>query len=38
VRFSNPQRPLDLLGRSTALSDLYLQVRIGGDIALLKAS
>jgi molybdopterin-dependent oxidoreductase alpha subunit len=36
VRFSNPQRPLELLGRSTALSDLYLQVRIGGDIALLK--
>jgi molybdopterin-dependent oxidoreductase alpha subunit len=36
VRFSNPQRPLDLLGRSTGLTDLYLQVRIGGDIALLK--
>lgn len=36
VRFSNPQRPLDLLGHSTALADLYLQVRIGGDIALLK--
>ncbi|HEY2773243.1 MAG TPA: FdhF/YdeP family oxidoreductase [Candidatus Binatia bacterium] len=36
VRFSNPQRPLDLLGRSTELTDLYLQVRIGGDIALLK--
>ncbi|MFN2427668.1 MAG: FdhF/YdeP family oxidoreductase [Candidatus Binatia bacterium] len=36
VRFSNPQRPLELLGRSTGLTDLYLQVRIGGDIALLK--
>jgi len=36
VRFSNPQRPLELLGRSTELTDLYLQVRIGGDIALLK--
>jgi molybdopterin-dependent oxidoreductase alpha subunit len=36
VRFSNPQRPLELLGRSTELSDLYLQVRIGGDIALIK--
>jgi molybdopterin-dependent oxidoreductase alpha subunit len=36
LRFSNPQRPLDLLGRSTPLTDLYLQVRIGGDIALLK--
>ncbi|HXC52312.1 MAG TPA: FdhF/YdeP family oxidoreductase [Candidatus Limnocylindrales bacterium] len=36
VRFSNPQRPLELLGRSTSLSDLYIPVRIGGDIALLK--
>jgi len=37
VRFSNPQRPLELIsGRSTELSDLYLQVRIGGDVALLK--
>jgi len=36
IRFSNPQRPFELLGRSTELSDLYLQVRIGGDIALLK--
>ncbi len=36
VRFSNPQRPLELLGKSTELSDLYLQVRIGGDIALVK--
>jgi molybdopterin-dependent oxidoreductase alpha subunit len=36
VRFSNPQRPFELLGRSTSLSDLYLQIRIGGDIAVLK--
>ncbi|MBI5506507.1 MAG: FdhF/YdeP family oxidoreductase [Deltaproteobacteria bacterium] len=36
VRFSNPQRPRDLLGHSTELTDLYLQVRIGGDVALLK--
>ena len=36
VRFSNPQRPLELLGRSTELCDLHLQVRIGGDIALVK--
>jgi molybdopterin-dependent oxidoreductase alpha subunit len=38
LRFSNPQRPLDLLGHSTPLTDLYLQVRIGGDIALLKGA
>lgn len=36
VRFSNPQRPSQLLGGSTEIADLYLQVRIGGDIALLK--
>src|SRR5205085_4345708 len=37
VRFSNPQRPLELLGgRSTSLADLHLPVRIGGDIALVK--
>ena len=28
--------PLDLLGRGTPLADLYLQVRIGGDLALFK--
>lgn len=36
VRFSNPQRPTQLLGGSTEIADLYLQVRVGGDIALLK--
>jgi molybdopterin-dependent oxidoreductase alpha subunit len=36
VRFSHPQQPLELLGRSTSISDLYLQVRVGGDVALLK--
>jgi molybdopterin-dependent oxidoreductase alpha subunit len=36
LRFSHPQKPGDLLG-GVALSDLYLQVRIGGDIPLLKA-
>ncbi|MBV71529.1 MAG: hypothetical protein CMH52_09265 [Myxococcales bacterium] len=35
-RFAHPQRPLALLGNSTALSDQYLQVRINGDVALLK--
>ena len=36
LRFSHPQKPGDLFG-GVALADLYLQVRIGGDIALLKA-
>ncbi|MEE2789929.1 MAG: FdhF/YdeP family oxidoreductase [Myxococcota bacterium] len=35
-RFGHPQEPLALLGQSTALSDLYLQVRINGDVALLQ--
>ena len=34
--FAHPQNPAALLGRSTTLSELYLQVRINGDIALLK--
>jgi molybdopterin-dependent oxidoreductase alpha subunit len=37
VRFSHPQEVLGLLGgRGTEISDLYLQVRVGGDVALLK--
>lgn len=36
VRFANPQRPSQLFGASTEIADLYLQVRVGGDIALLK--
>ena len=37
IRFSHPKNPLALLGRSTPITDLYLQVRVGGDVALLKA-
>lgn len=37
LRFSNPQRPAKMLGKGTALADLFLQVRINGDIPLLKA-
>ncbi len=33
-RFRNPQRPTGLVGRGTALADLYLQVRVGSDLAL----
>ncbi|MFT5682539.1 MAG: molybdopterin-dependent oxidoreductase alpha subunit [Myxococcota bacterium] len=35
-RFAHPQKPLALLGGSTKLSSHYLQVRINGDVALLK--
>ncbi len=36
TRFKHPQDVLGLLGSGTALSDLFLQVRINGDVALLK--
>lgn len=36
LRFQHPQKPIDLLG-GVPIADLYLQVRGGGDIALLKA-
>jgi molybdopterin-dependent oxidoreductase alpha subunit len=36
VRFAHPKEPLGLLGRGTDISDLFLQVRVGGDVALLK--
>jgi len=35
--FKDPQRVKGILGISTKLADLYLQVKINGDIALLKA-
>ncbi|HUO83494.1 MAG TPA: FdhF/YdeP family oxidoreductase, partial [Thermoanaerobaculia bacterium] len=36
IRFKNPQEVFDLLGPGTRLSDLFLQVRINGDSALLQ--
>ncbi len=36
MRFSHPQEVGGLLGLSTELADLFLQVRINGDMALLK--
>jgi molybdopterin-dependent oxidoreductase alpha subunit len=36
IAFKNPQELAGLLGFATPLADLYLQVRIGGDMALLK--
>jgi len=35
-RFAHPQKPWQWLGNGTALADLYLQVRINGDVALVK--
>ncbi len=36
TRFKHPQDLLGLLGSGTELADLFLQVRINGDVALLK--
>jgi len=36
VRFAHPQRLASWLGGSQEIADLYLQVRLGGDVALLK--
>lgn len=33
-RFKNPQRPRGVLGRGTELADLFLQVRVNGDLGL----
>ncbi len=35
--FNNPQTINGLLGNGTSIADLYLQIRINGDLALLKA-
>ena len=37
TRFKHPQQIGDILGTGTPLADLFLQVRINGDVALLKA-
>ena len=36
TRFKHPQHVMGMLGSGTELSDLFLQVRINGDVALLK--
>jgi molybdopterin-dependent oxidoreductase alpha subunit len=36
LRFKHPQEPMHLLGDGTRLSDRLIQVRINGDVALLK--
>ncbi len=37
IRFKNPQNPRGVVGHGTGLADLYLQIRGGGDLALLQA-
>jgi len=37
LRFKNPQRPRGIVGAGTALADQFLQIRLGGDLALLQA-
>ncbi len=37
IRFKDPQSPSDMLSLGTELTDLYLQLKINGDVALLKA-
>jgi molybdopterin-dependent oxidoreductase alpha subunit len=36
MRFQHPQEPLSFFGEGTQLTDLFLQVRINGDVALLQ--
>jgi len=36
-RFKNPQNARGLAGRGTKLTDLFLQIRLGGDLALFRA-
>ena len=36
-RFKNPQTARGLAGRGTELTDLFLQIRVGGDLALFSA-
>ena len=37
MRFKNPQKPRGVVGRGTALADQFLQIRLGGDLALFQA-
>jgi len=33
-RFKNPQKPTGVVGRGTTIADQFLQIRLGGDLAL----
>ncbi|MDJ0335171.1 FdhF/YdeP family oxidoreductase [Salinibacterium sp. G-O1] len=38
IRYKNPQKVRGIIGRGTELADQYLQIRSGGDMALLQAT
>ena len=37
LRFKNPQNPSGVVGRGTPLADRFLQIKVGGDLALFRA-
>ncbi|NUR90201.1 MAG: FdhF/YdeP family oxidoreductase [Nonomuraea sp.] len=37
LRFKNPQRPRGVVGRGVPIADRFLQIRLGGDLALFQA-
>ena len=37
MRYKNPQKVKGIVGHGTELADQYLQIRVGGDMALLQA-
>ncbi|MFE4611417.1 FdhF/YdeP family oxidoreductase [Streptomyces niveus] len=37
IRFKNPQKPRGVVGRGTVIADDFLQIRLGGDLALFQA-
>lgn len=37
IRFKDPKKPSGVLGRGTELTDLFLQIRVNGDLALFQA-
>ncbi|HWH97687.1 MAG TPA: FdhF/YdeP family oxidoreductase, partial [Pseudolysinimonas sp.] len=38
IRYKNPQRVRGIIGKGTVLADMFLQIRSGGDMALLQAT
>jgi molybdopterin-dependent oxidoreductase alpha subunit len=38
IRYKNPQKVRGIIGKGTAIADLFLQIRSGGDMALLQSA
>lgn len=38
IRYKNPQKVRGIVGKGTAIADLFLQIRSGGDMALLQSA